>query len=35
MYSTHNERKSVVAERIIKILNDKIYSQDATLENMM
>ena len=25
MYSTHNEGKSVVAERFIKTLNNKIY----------
>ena len=25
MYSTHNEGKSVVAERIIRILKNKIY----------
>ena len=25
MYSTHNERKSAVAERFIRILKDEIY----------
>ena len=25
MYSTHNERKSVVAERYFRTLNNKIY----------
>ena len=25
MHSTHNERKSLVAERFIRILNNKIY----------
>ena len=25
MYSTHNEKKSVVAERFIRILKNKIY----------
>ena len=27
MYSTHNEGKSVVAERFIKTLKNKIYKQ--------
>ena len=28
MYSTHNEGKSVIAERFIKTLKDKIYKKN-------
>ena len=31
MYSTHNERKSVVAERLIRTLKNKIYKHMATI----
>ena len=31
MYSTHNEEKSVVAERFIRILNNKIYKYMASI----
>ena len=31
MYSTFNERKSVIAERFIKTLKNKIYKQMTTI----
>ena len=31
MYSIHNERKSVVAERFIRILKNKIYKYMTTI----
>ena len=31
MYSTHNERKSVVAKRFIKTLKNKIYKYMTTI----
>ena len=35
MYSTHNEEKSVVAERFIRILNNKIYKYMASISKTM
>ena len=35
MYSTHNEGKSVVAERLIRILKNKIYKQMTAASKMM
>ena len=32
MYSTHNEGKSVVAERFIRTLKNKIYKQSIWLQ---
>ena len=32
MYSTHNEGKSVVAERLIKTLKNKIYKYDFNIK---
>ena len=32
MYSTHNESKSVVAERFIKTLKNKIYKHMKTVD---
>ena len=34
MYSTHNEGKSVVAERFIKTLKNKIYKHMTTIGKM-
>ena len=31
MYSTHNERKSIVAERFIRTLKNNIYKHMATI----
>ena len=31
IYSTHNERKSVVAERLIRALKNKIYKQMTSI----
>ena len=31
MYSTHNERKSVVAERFIRTLNNKTYKRMTSI----
>ena len=33
MYSTHNERKSVIAERFIKILKTKIYEKITAIDS--
>ena len=33
MYSTHNERKSVVAERFIRTLKNKIYKYMTSILN--
>ena len=33
MYSTHNERKSVVAERFIGTLKNKIYKYLTSISN--
>ena len=34
MYSTHNEEKSVVAERFIRILKNKIYKYMTLYQKM-
>ena len=34
MYSTHNEGKSVVAERFIRTLKDKIYKYMTSVSKM-
>ena len=34
LYSTHNERKSVVAERFIRSFNDKIYKHMNTISKI-
>ena len=31
MYSTHNERESIISEKIIKILKNKIYKHMASV----
>ena len=31
MYSTHNERKSVIAEKLIRVLKDKIYKHMTSI----
>ena len=35
MYSTHNEGKSVVAERFIRTLKDKIYKHMTAISKIM
>ena len=35
MYSTHNEGKSVIAERFIRILKDKIYKRMTMIANLI
>ena len=34
IYSTHNEEKSVVAEKIFRTLNNKIYKYNISLSNI-